>query len=207
MKKIAILVAAFVLSAPVFAQVIPGAGYLSSTFTSGNNISPMSGFYVGASVPMDINGVKGLAFVPGIYGSFVSSSSSSNVLGGLISESKKGSIIDLNIPAYFMYTMGLSGGARLFAYAGPSVQFGLTAPTHSESTVPILGTGKSDGDLYSGNSGLNRVNVLVGGGLGFGISKFSVNVGYDYGLMNAYRGSGDTVINRANLHVGLGYSF
>ena len=207
MKKISILLAAFVLASPAFAQVVPGAGYLNSTFTSGNESNPMSGFYVGASIVMDITGAKGLAFVPGIYGSFVSSSSSSNVFGGLISGSKTSSSIDLNIPAYFMYTMGLSGGARFFAYAGPSAQLGLTAPTHSESTIPILGTGKSDGDLYSGNSGLNRFNVLVGGGIGFGISKLSVNVGYDYGLMNAYRGSGDTVINRANLHIGLGYSF
>jgi hypothetical protein len=205
MKRIAILVAAFVLAtAPAFSQIIPGAGYLNSSFISGSSSSAQNGFYAGVSMDMNISGVKGLSFAPGAYVSYLSSSSSSSFLG-LINTSGNVTEIDLNIPAYFKFSFGLSGGARLFAYAGPTAQIGVIAKSYSQTST-FFGSDENTRDLYSGNFGYNRFNILVGGGVGFGFSQFSINVGYDYGLMNVYRGSGDTVINRANLHVGVSFA-
>ena len=100
MKKIAILVAAFMLAtAPAFSQIIPGAGYLNSSFISGSSSSAQNGFYAGVSMDMNISGVKGLSFAPGAYVSYLSSSSSSSFLG-LINTSGNVTEIDLNIPAH-----------------------------------------------------------------------------------------------------------
>ena len=93
----------------------------------------------------------------------------------------------------------------MFAYAGPTAQIGVIAKSYSKTTS-FLGSSESTRDLFSGSSGLNRFNVLIGGGVGFGFSQFSINVGYDYGLLNVYRGSSDTVMNRANLHIGVSFA-
>ena len=205
MKKLAIVAAALVLAAaPAFSQVIPGAGYLNSTLVSGGNSSAQNGFYAGVSMDMDLFGVKGLTLAPGVYASAIFSSSSGNLFG-LISGTGKNTEIDLNIPAYFKYSYNLSRDARVFAYAGPTAQIGLIAMSNTQTTFDS-GSISSTGDLFSGDTGLNRFNILVGGGFGFGFSKFSINVGYDYGLLNAYRGGRDSVVNRANLHVGVSYA-
>lgn len=205
MKKLAILFAAFVLAvAPAFGQVIPGAGYVNSTLTANGNNSVLNGFYVGGSTDLDIFGVKGLSLTPGAYASFLFSSSSGNLFG-LISGTGHNTEIALNIPAYVKYSLGFSGSARIFAYAGPTVQVGILANSRTQTTS-IIGSSDNTRDLFSGDTGLNRFNILVGGGIGFGYSKLSINVGYDYGLLNVYRGGRDTMMNRANLHVGISYA-
>lgn len=205
MKRIAILVATLLLAtAPAFSQIIPGAGYVNSTFISGSNNYVQNGFYAGVSMDMKLSGVKGLSFLPGAYASLISYASSDNFYG-LVSGDEKSTEIDLTIPAYFKFTYGLSRDARVFAYAGPSAQIGVIAKSYSKATT-FLGSRESTRDLFTGNSGLNRFNVLIGGGVGFGFSQFSINVGYDYGLLNVYRGSRDSVINRANLHVGVSFA-
>ncbi|MBR3076236.1 MAG: outer membrane beta-barrel protein [Bacteroidales bacterium] len=205
MKKFTVLIAAIMLaSVPAFSQVIPGAGYINSTFISGSTNSVQNGFYAGVSMDMKLSGLKGLSFVPGAYASLISSTSSGSFLG-LVSGNGKSTEIDLSIPAYFKFTYGLSKDARVFAYAGPTAQIGVIAKSYSKTTS-FLGSSESTRDLFSGSSGLNRFNVLIGGGVGFGFSQFSINVGYDYGLLNVYRGSSDTVMNRANLHVGVSFA-
>lgn len=205
MKKLAIVAAALVLAAaPAFSQVIPGAGYVNSTLTANGNNSVLNGFYVGVSMDMDLFGVKGLTLAPGVYASAIFSSSSVSLFG-IISSTGKNTEIDLNIPVYFKFSYNLNRDARVFAYAGPTAQIGLIARSNSQTTFDI-GSTSSTRDLFSGDTGLNRFNILVGGGIGFGYSKFSINVGYDYGLLNVYRGGRDTMMNRANLHVGISYA-
>lgn len=204
MKKIIIVLTSLVLlGSQAFAQLIPGGGYLNTTITSGNESSSQNGFYAGASINMGLSGMKGLTFVPGAYLSLVESSSSAD-FAGLLSGEKRLTELVLNVPAYFAYTYGLSGGAKVFAFAGPSAQLGLFARRHT--TTSGLFTDSTDTDLYTDSNGLNRLNIFVGGGIGFGISRFIVNVGYDYGLMDVYR-SDKKSGNRANLHFGIGYEF
>lgn len=203
MKKIVLVITALVLlGSQAFAQLVPGAGYLNTTFTSGDSSSSQNGFYAGATLNMDISGMKGLGFLPGAYLLLTTSSTSGSFLGQ--SDQTNVMEISLNVPAYVRYTYGLSGGAKVFAYAGPSFQLGLVAKSHSKSSGWF--SGESNTDLYAASYGLNRFNVLVGGGIGFGISRFIFNVGYDYGLMDIYK-SDNRSGNRSNLHIGIGYEF
>lgn len=209
MKKIAILVAAFMLSAPVFAQMIPGAGYINSTLSSGSSSESQNGLYAGASMEMGVPSVKGLTFVPGAYLSLITATGTTSGDFIIISGSTKSTFTEvaINVPAYFKYGIDFNGGARVFAYAGPTAQLGLFSKTNTDSQSSGLFSGKSSSvyDHYTSNTGYNRFNFYIGGGIGFGINKFSVNVGYDYGLMNVLRGV-DRVANRANLHIGISYA-
>ena len=206
MKKLAIVIAAIVLAAPAFAQIIPGAGYINSTLTSGSSSDTQNGFYAGASMDMGITSVKGLSFVPGAYLSFITSTGTTSGDLWIISGSSKSTFTEvaINVPAYLKYSLGLSGGARIFAYAGPTAQIGIVSQVKTDTKTSGIISGESSNvtDYYTGNSGFNRFNLYVGGGVGFGFNKFSVNVGYDYGLMNVLRGV-DKNANRANLHIGL----
>ena len=210
MKKIAIVLAALVLTAsPVFAQLIPGAGYVNSTLTSGSSTDTQNGFYAGASMEMGVSSVKGLSFVPGAYLSYITATGTTSGDFVIISGSSKSTFTELaiNVPAYFKFGLSLSGGARVFAYAGPTAQIGLISQTQTDTKTSGLFSGESSSvtNYYSGDSGFNRFNIYIGGGAGFGIGKFAVNVGYDYGLMNVFRGV-DKNANRANLHVGVSFA-
>ena len=216
MKRIITVLALFALmSGQAFAQLVPGAGYINSTLSVNRNgkvsSGTQNGFYAGASIKLDVPAVKGLGFVPGAYLSMISESSSNSSsldLGFInLSQSNKTTYteIALNVPLHFTYGLALSGGSKVFAYAGPTAQLGISSTIVSEDSGVI--TGSNTTDLYSGDKGYNRLNVFIGGGIGFAINRFNVNVGYDYGLMNVYRGVNDVTANRTNLHVGLGYSF
>jgi hypothetical protein len=208
MKRIAIFLAALVLATPTFAQVIPGAGYVNSSLKSASSSDSQNGFYAGASVEMGVTAVKGLSFVPGAYLSMITSTGTSSGDFWIISGSSKSTFTELavNVPAYLKYGLELSGGARIFAYAGPTAQIGIISQVKTDTTTSgiISGSSTNTKDYYAGDSGFNRFNLYLGGGLGFGFGKFSINAGYDYGLLNVMRGV-DSNANRANLHVGVSY--
>ena len=49
--------------------------------------------------------------------------------------------------------------------------------------------------------------MYLGGGVCFQAAKFLVNVGYDYGMMNLYKGDNATQTHRSNIKIGVGYLF
>ena len=49
--------------------------------------------------------------------------------------------------------------------------------------------------------------MFVGGGAGVEVANFQITIGYDYGLMNLYKGNGDAKINRSGLKLGVGFLF
>ena len=209
MKKIAILIAAFMMTAPAFAQLVPGAGYVNTTFTnkSGGKTYKAShnGFYAGASINLDLASMEGLSLVPGAYLSMVTSTGSDDYV--VLSTTSTFTEIDLNIPVYFKYMVGVANGAMVYLFAGPTVQYGISSKVNVKASTIIGGESSGDVDMYDpDDAGYNRLNVLVGGGVGMGFKKFSVNIGYDYGLMNIWRDMDDVTGNRANFHVGVSYS-
>ena len=51
------------------------------------------------------------------------------------------------------------------------------------------------------------MNVYLGGGVGFGAGPLLITVGYDYGMMNQYKGDNATQCHRSNLKLGVGFAF
>ena len=212
MKKFfSILLAAslMLLGTQAFAQMSVNAGYLNSTqsFKDSNSKSINSnGAYVGVSFNLPVAGELG--FAPGVYYSLITNKSggAGTILGIPVSASSTFVEHAINVPLYLNYGMDLARDTNVFLYAGPTLQYGLASTTKLAG-----GVGESSADRtysnYESNSNYNRFNVYLGGGIGFQVSAIQITVGYDYGMMNLYKGDNATKTHRSNLKLGLGFVF
>lgn len=214
MKKIiaAVFAAALMLAGTnAFAQISVGAGYINSNLTgqfNGNKQDPQNsnGFFAGASYNVGV--ASGLSVAPGAYFSLLTDTSEGGVSIFGVTQNSKSTFTEmaLNFPIMANYAYQLSRDAKVFAFAGPTFQLGLSSKSVTEASGVISGTGTTD--YYDSDSPTyNRFNIYVGGGVGAQFGKIIVNVGYNYGLMNLYAGSTDnTFYHRANLHIGVSYA-
>lgn len=214
MKKIiaAVFAAALLFAGTnAFAQISVGAGYINSNLSgqfNGNKQDPVNsnGFYVGGSYNVGVG--SGLSVAPGAYFSLLSNTSESGVTILGVSQSAKSTFTEMavNVPVTASYAYQLSRDAKVFAFAGPTFQFGLSSKSVTEASGVVSRTGTTD--YYDSDSPTyNRFNIYVGGGIGAQFGKIIVNVGYNYGLMNLYAGSTDnTNYHRANLNIGVSYA-
>lgn len=204
MKKFFVAAAAALMmlaGTNAYAQLSVGAGYLNSTLSAkydgkaydAGALGAMNGFYVGGSYNLKF-GEFGIA--PGIYYSFLAGSNE------VLTVVTKASEQAINVPINFNYGYNLSG-VRLFAFAGPTFQFGLSSKSKTQ-TNPAIET-----DFYKDGSNYGRFNIYAGGGLGAELmEQIQITVGFDYGLLNLYTGSdGKTKEHRYNIKLGLAYLF
>ena len=203
MKKIIILAATMLLAiAPAFAQASIGAGYFNSidVVKSGNTTDsdPLSGFYGGVSFTVPVG--SGINFTPGLYYGYAAKSNATDLIITKVSGKREDHF--LNVPLHFSYGLDLSPQFRFFAYAGPSLSFGVAS-----KVTGSLGTSSSAYDRYQENSDLNRFDVMVGGGVGVDVmNTFRINVGYDFGMLNRYNSS-NTNYRRNQLYAGVAFLF
>ena len=196
------------LGTQAFAQMSVNAGYLNSTqsFANSNTKSVNSnGAYAGVSFNIPLAGAVSVA--PGVYYSMITNKSggAGTILGIPASASSTFMEHAINVPVYFNYGLDLARDTNIFLYAGPTVQYGL-----SSTTKLAGGVGEISADRVYDNykdADYNRLNVYLGGGIGFKVSKILVSVGYDYGMMNLYKGENATKTHRSNLKLGVGFAF
>ena len=216
MKKIfATLLAASLIFAATdaFAQLSAGAGYLNATETTtytNNNTTTSekaqyNGFYVGAQYDMPIPAVSGLGIAAGAYANFYFGKNHSDGLFGLGAGTTTSSDITLNIPVNATFGFDIAGDTNVFAYAGPTFQFGLV----NKSTF-VLDSNSSNStttDNFAGNSpNRNRFNLLIGGGFGAQVSGIRITIGVDQSLLN-YLTADNYTGSRFQLKLGVGYAF
>lgn len=197
-----------VAATSAFAQLSVGAGYLSNTqkysYTSGSTTTTTptttNGFYVGADYGLDLG--QGLGLSAGLKGAFLFGEKTATLLG--VSSTTKSTEIYLAVPVLANYSYAITNDFKVFAYAGPSVAFGLSskAKTTNNVTDDVTTT-----DNYGDDSDYGRVNVFLGAGIGVDVmNTIRVKAGYDIGLLN--RSSADnTKINDAQWSVGVAYLF
>jgi len=206
MKKIfSILLAAslMLLGTQAFAQMSVNAGYLNSTLKTGNaDPSNANGAYAGVSFNVPIAG--GLGIAPGVYYSMITSKNTSN-LGNIFSASGTFAEHALNVPLYLNYDISLASDTNVFIFGGPTAQYGLASTVKTD--VNVAGASGSHKTSNYDNDNYNRFNVYLGGGIGFKVSAFQFTVGYDYGMMNLYKGDNAATSHRSNIKLGIGYAF
>lgn len=197
-----------VAATSAFAQLSVGAGYLSNTqkysYTSGSTTTTTptttNGFYVGADYGLDLG--QGLGLSAGLKGAFLFGEKTSTLLG--VSSTTKSTEIYLAVPVLANYSYAITNDFKVFAYAGPSVAFGLSskAKTTNNVTDDVTTT-----DNYGDDSDYGRINVFLGAGIGVDVmNTIRIKAGYDIGLLN--RSSADnTKINDAQWSVGVAYLF
>ena len=213
MKKIfSILLAAslMLLGTQAFAQMSVNAGYLNSTQSFGDSNTKSinsNGAYAGVSFNIPLSG--GFAVAPGVYYSMITNKTEASgripFLDIPISGASTFMEHAINVPVYFNYGMDLARDTNVFIYAGPTAQYGLAS-----TTKLAAGVGESSADrTYNNydNENYNRFNVYLGGGIGFQVSAIQITVGYDYGMMNLYKGDNAAKTHRSNLKLGLGFVF
>ena len=204
MKKIfSTLLAAtlMLLGTQAFAQMSFNAGYLNSTLATKNNSDNANGAYAGISFNIPVAG--GLAVAPGVYYSMLTSKETA-ALGSVASGSGTFMEHAINVPVYLNYGIDLARDTRFFIFGGPTVQYGLASTVKYEGNV--LGVSGSSTHNNYDNENFNRLNVYLGGGVGFTVAGIQLHVGYDYGMMNQYKNT-DTACHRSNLKVGVGFAF
>jgi hypothetical protein len=205
MKKIfSTLLAAtlMLLGTQAFAQMSFNAGYLNSTLATKNNSDNANGAYAGISFNIPVAG--GLAVAPGVYYSLLTSKETA-ALGTVASGSGTFMEHAINVPVYLNYGIDLARDSRFFIFGGPTVQYGLASTVKYEGNV--LGVSGSSTHNNYDNENFNRLNVYLGGGVGFTVAGIQLHVGYDYGMMNQYKGDNATPCHRSNLKLGVGFAF
>ena len=206
MKKFfSILLAAslMLLGTQAFAQMSVNAGYLNSTLKTGNaDPSTANGAYAGVSFNVPIAG--GLAVAPGVYYSMITSKSTA-ALGTIFTGSGTFMEHAINVPVYVNYGIDLARDTNVFIFGGPTLQYGLSFTVKYDANVAGV-SGSSTHNNYD-NDNYNRMNVYLGGGIGFQVSAIQITVGYDYGMMNQIKGDNAPKSHRSNLKLGLGFVF
>ena len=211
-----VLAAALFAGTNAFAQLYPGVGYLNSTLSgqyNGSAIDPeiSNGFYAGASFNVPV--ASGLAVAPGLYASLITNTQEgAGGLSGIATANSKTVFteIALNVPVMANYTYALNRDSKVFAFAGPTFQLGLSSKAVNHTDVnTVIGSGSSDSTKdYYADGDFKKFNIYVGGGIGAEFAKVVITLGYHYGLMNLYGGTTeDTNYNRSNLQIGVGYAF
>ena len=212
MKKIltSLLAASLMLlGTQAFAQMYVNAGYLSSTQTfKESSTKPINsnGAFAGVSFNVPLFGGVGIA--PGFYYSMITNKngSSGTVFGFPVSASSTFMEHSINVPLYLNFGSELAYDTRVYVFGGPTAQYGLASTTKLAGGVGESSADKTY-DNYESNSSYNRFNVYLGGGVGFTVAHINLTVGYDYGMMNLYKGDNATQTHRSNLKIGLGFVF
>lgn len=207
MKKIFVIIIAasmMLVGVEAFAQVSVGAGWVNSTLTTKTGdvkTNPNSnGFYLGASYNLSI--AEGFGLAPGLYYEFLGGK---NSFGGELSASSTTTEHYLDVPVMFNYGFELAPDCKLFAFAGPTLQFGLASNVKYKAGAADINA-ETKISNYDGDYG--RFDCLIGGGVGFQISAIQIKVGYNYGLVNRYTGGVDNLsTHRSAVHIGVGYAF
>ena len=209
MKKLlsSLLAASLILlGTQAFAQASFNAGYLNSTETiKGNSNSINSnGAFAGFTFNVPIAG--GFSVAPGLYYSMITNkdAAAGSLFGVNLSGSSTFMEHAVNVPVYLNYGVDVARDMRFFLYGGPTLQYGIAS-----TTTDVIGVGSSAStskyNNYS-NENYNRMNVYLGGGVGFSAAGILVTVGYDYGMMDLYKDENHSA-HRSGLKIGVGYAF
>ena len=205
MKKIlSTLLAAslMLLGTQAFAQMSVNAGYLNSMLKTSNTSDNANGAYAGVSFNIPIAG--GLSVAPGVYYSLLTSKETAS-LGSVFTGSGTFTEHAVNVPVYLNYGIDLARDTKVFLFGGPTVQYGLASQVKYDANVAGVSGSKTFNNYDSDD--FNRLNVYLGGGLGFQVSALQITVGYDYGMMNQYKGDNAPQCHRSNLKLGVGFVF
>ena len=204
MKKVlSTLLAAsmMLLGTQAFAQMSVNAGHHNSTLATKNSSDNSNGAYAGLSFNIPIAG--GLAVAPGVYYSLLTSKETASI-GSFLQGSGTFTEHAINVPVYLNWGMNLASDMRFFIFGGPTCQYGLASKVKYDVSSGSLSGSKTHNNYDSAD--FNRLNVYLGGGVGFGISSLLITVGYDYGMMNQFKNT-DVSCHRSNIKLGVGYVF
>jgi hypothetical protein len=195
--KISLFVALFISSFSVNAQKYAIEGGYVNPGRHGSSVSAtyFNGGRLGVTANFDLK--NNVSFLTGALYSFVYSDKLQNYPNSAsVNYKTTGHFID--IPLRVLYTIPLFKNVKVFGFAGPNINIGLSQIQKTTSTLTdalntfnkiVPGTS----DLYK-NSILNRLNIQLGVGGGVQWKKYQLKSGYDFGINNLNK------LNTCNLY-------
>ena len=215
-KRFFISVAAAILllfPAKSFAQFYAGAGYLNSKMNVHSDESYLNlnfngnGFYITAGYSINLGG--GFALTPALtfqqfkYDVIDFSYEMDDYNVGINSFMTEQYI---TVPFHLSFGHQISDDIRIFAFAGPSVAWGITSKIVAKSSFEGISMDETF-DNYK-EEVFSPLDVSAGGGAGIDLlGHYRITASYDYGLMNRYLDPEEGSANRKWLQVGLAYIF
>lgn len=214
MKKLLVIAAALLIGMQANAQLIFNGGYLHQTETTVNTEKNLSatdlqdGFYAGAKYRISLDSItEGLSLNPGANVSFLFGRHNNQGILDVMDDKAFMNQIAFNAPLHIQYLLEVTPDFKLEAWAGPTFQLGLYDRVIDDDSNPTLIYNRFNALPASSVLPLNRINLLLGLGLGVEVSELiHINVGYDFGLFNLSTVT-NTTVTRGLLRVGLGYNF
>lgn len=237
MKKIKVIITAAMLSVSgmiSFAQTGIGVGFANSISkisvegVEGSEKVGTNGFYIGADY--DIRIFKGLSVRPGIYYTYLTDQATEQIktVGDLkVKEAFEEHF--LNVPVHVKYSFRIIPDVfHVYLFAGPTFDVGFNSVQKISVGGNFLGkeisgnvkynyyTGKMKSDFEDNVNDVldidgvkyNRLDVLLGGGIGIQAVKFlDVKIGYDYGLVDRFKPSDKGSLHRGQFYAGIGIRF
>jgi hypothetical protein len=185
--KISLLVLIFSLSINSTAQKYAIEIGYTNPAKHGTNFSPtyFYGGRIGGTANFDLK--NNLSLLTGALYSYVYSD---KLIGypnsGLVTQKTTGQFID--IPIHVLYSLPISKTLKVFGYAGPNINIGLSQKQDITSTLTYLPGNPlyvkpESSDLFSDKL-LNRINLQIGLGGGIQWKKYQIKSGYDFGVTN-----------------------
>ena len=214
MKKIIVAAAMLLMGIAASAQVHIGGGYAWQTFTQSDSdlYWSLDGAYGGASFNIKVNEYVGIA--PGAY--FIWAT------GPLMQKKEKRpdtsfglDMMELQIPLNVTFGFNVGNAGKLFIYGGPALGVNLSAKMYAYYKQDMFKNRKDTltenlmgelGEEEDSDISLKRCDCKVGVGLGYRYKFFELNAGYDFGLLNMTRQSGQKM-HQNTLHAGIAFCF
>jgi hypothetical protein len=193
-----------------------------------------SGIFVGVDYTLPLT-VQSLSLRSGLTYSHTSGKGIVSSMLGMVADYGMGELGDseemlkfkeinhsLSLPIDVKYTFELPRGLKVYAIAGPRIAIGLSSIIkanygYGERESYNLYSGKSvykyDGETETDDSGegvYSRFDLQFGVGTGVQYKRYSLELGYDWGILNRLKGDygGDNVrVTRNRFYLGVGYSF
>ena len=185
MKKfftIAILTASLLFAGQVSAQHIH-AGYSPEVWATGSNSVNLNSFFLGVDYNMPVSGALNLSVGGQLrYGTESGESS----FYGLASSKHTTTLVGVDVPLLFNYTIAPSSQISFTLFAGPKLSYTFMGKTKYEGNVVGI-SGTSESDWFANNAGdlnLKPFNVSATFGLALGFQQFQLFGGYNYGLLD-----------------------
>lgn len=116
----------------------------------------------------------------------------------------------LDVPVRLTYSLKIWKDLRLFAFAGPTFQIGLSQLEEVEAHLSDIITSKTD--IVTGTTDLYKkkilpFNFMLGAGGGIQWKNYRLQAGFDFGLNNLYRNEWGHKMNQWNWFTSFSYAF
>ena len=109
----------------------------------------------------------------------------------------------LQLPVHFAYKIDAAPGTKVVLHAGPYIAYGVGGEIKGKESGVTVAIDTFDGDIGL----MKRLDAGLGLGVSTEFGPILLDLGWDMGLINVARDSGDESVRNQNAYLSVGYRF